>query len=469
MSRMPVYCFFVGLVVAVISITSCAVESLSKSGRQTDQGQVFFYLFCPKKPSFDISFSISGISFMNRDKEWVDITVEKRIDSSELSQRQINLSEFYLPPGKYERIKWTVSEAKLIKGGKTSSLALPQPGGNHFFDIEFSLLPRESLALFADLDPEQSVFQKYLFMPRVKIRKQSIEIRNILAYVTNSESDCLTVIDRQQDLVVATIAAGHLPKGIVMSPDGFELYVANSGSNNISVIDTAAGREVDNISNFGYSPCELAISEDGKTLYATNPDSNNVSIIDTVSKVVTGRTSVDNRPTGIVADNKRRKVYVANSDSNSVSIIDMNTLTVDDTITVGFNPSGMVVYEDNLYVANSGSNSISVIGIPSYSVTKTIPVGQRPMYLMAGLSGNIYVSNSNNNEVSFIYAAMDMVTKNISVGDLPLHMALDSLRKKLYVVNTLSGDVSVVDLNTRKADAVIQVGEKPYGIVLAEE
>ncbi|MDA3833625.1 MAG: YncE family protein [Spirochaetales bacterium] len=468
MRRIFVYCVFAGVILSVMFITSCAVEPLPESARRTDQGQVFFYLFCPKKPSFDISFAISGISFMNKDKEWVDVAVEKHINSSELSQRQIKLSEFYLPTGKYERARWTVSDAKLIKDGKTLSLAVPQPGGNHFFDIEFSLFPGESLALFADLDPEQSVFRKYLFMPHMKIREQSIEIRNILAYVTNSDSDCLTVIDRQQDLVVATIVAGHRPKGIVMSPDGFNLYVANSGSNNISVIDTAACREVDTISNFGYSPYELAVSEDGKTLYATNTDSDNVSIIDTVSKVVTGRISVGNRPAGIIADNKRRKVYAANSGSNSVSIIDMNTHTVDSTITVGLNPSGMVIYEDTLYVANSGSNSVGVIEIPSYSVTKTIPVGQRPMYLISGLSGNIYVSNANNNEISFIYADMDMVTKNIPVGDLPLQMVVDSLRKKLYVVNTLSEDVSVVDLTTRKTDAVIQVGKKPHGIVLAK-
>jgi YVTN family beta-propeller protein len=40
------------------------------------------------------------------------------------------------------------------------------------------------------------------------------------------------------------------------------------------------------------------------------------------------------------------------------------------------------------------------------------------------------------------------------------------LRRKLYVVNTLSEDVSVIDLVTKKAITVIQVGRKPHGIAV---
>ncbi len=136
------------------------------------------------------------------------------------------------------------------------------------------------------------------------------------------------------------------------------------------------------------------------------------------------------------------------------------------TVTVGLNPTALAVLKDNLYVANWGSDSISVIEIPSYLVTETIPVAQKPVWIQSGLSGEIYVSIASNNEVSFVYASMGMVTRNITVGDLPSHMAIDTLRRKLYVVNTLSEDVSVIDLVTKKAKTVIQVGRKPHGIAV---
>ncbi len=455
------------VVLAAVFIPACIFEPTSMDLQLADKGQVFFYLSCPQKPTFDISFSISGMSFMNKGGEWIDVAVDKRIHSAGLAQNQIKLREFYLPAGKYERIRWTISEAKLKKDGKIFHLALPQPGVNHFFDMEFSVFSGESFALFADWNPEESVFDKYLFRPKMTLRKQGIEIKNILLYVTNSGSDCVTVIDRQQDRVVATIAVDRSPMGIVASPDGDKIYVANSGSNNISVIDTGLSRVINKIANFGYSPAELALSEDGLTLYATNPNSDNISVIDTLSNIVSGWIYVGNNPADIVVDQDRRKVYVANKASNSVSIVNVNTSAVEDTVTVGFNPTGVAIHQDKLYVTNTGSNSISVIDIPSYSVTKTISLSQKPMWLVSGLSDRIYVSGADN-EVSFIYPSMDMTTRNISVGDLPSQMAVDSLRRKLYVVNTMSEDISVIDLATKRLKTVIQVGRRPHGIALIE-
>ncbi|MFV9645137.1 MAG: beta-propeller fold lactonase family protein [Desulfobacterales bacterium] len=466
MKRLCVDCIV--LLVIITFVASCAFEPDLKRTQTADKGQVFFYLSCPQKPTFDISFSISGMSFRNKEGEWIDVAVDKQIDSAGLAQNQIKLRELYLPAGKYEEIKLTISEAKLKKDGKIFSLALPQPEGNHFFNIEFSVFSGESFALFADWDPEESVFDKYFFKPKMTMRKQGIEMKNILLYVTNSDSDCVTVIDRQRDRVVATIAVDQSPMGIAASPDGSKIYVANSGSSNISVIDTGVSRVINTIGNFGYSPAELALSGDGLTLYATNPDSDNISVIDTFSNMVTSCISVGNNPAGIIVDQDRRKVYVANKASNSVSIINMDTSAVEDTVTVGFNPTGVDIHQDKLYVANSGSNNISVIDIPSHSVTKTIPMSQKPMWLVSGLSGRIYVSNANN-EISFVYASMDVTTRNISVGDIPSQMAVDPLRRKLYVVNTLSEDLSVIDLTTKRLKTVIQVGRKPHGIVLIEE
>ncbi len=457
------------VVLAAVSIPACIFEPTSIDIQLGNKGQVFFYLSCPQKPTFDISFSISGMSFRNKEGEWIDVAVDKHIHSARLAQRQINLLEFYLPAGKYEQIKWTISEAKLKKDGKIFSLALSQPEGNYFFDMKFSVFSGESFAFFADWDPEESVFDKYLFRPKMTMRKQGIEIKNLLLYVTNSDSDCVTVIDRQQDRVVATIAVGHLPMGIVASPDGSKIYVANSGSSNIFVIDTSVNRVINTISNFGYSPAELALSGDGLTLYATNPDSDNISVIDTVSNIVTGSISVENNPAGIVVDQDRHKVYVANKASNSISIIDMDTSAVENTVTVGFNPTGVVIHEDKLYVANSGSNSIYVLNLPSYTITKTISVGQKPTWLLSGLRGRVYVSNANSNEISFVYPDMGLVTRNVSTGDLPSKMAIDQRRRKLYVVNSMSEDVSVIDLPTYNIKNVIQVGRKPHGIALIEE
>lgn len=460
---------FLVVMLIVTCITSCALEPQTKPRRLPDHGQVFLYLSCPRRSAVEISFAVSAISFLSENGEWIDVALERHIHSARASGRQIKLFESYLPAGKYVRMKWTFSEATLKKGSKTVVLTLPEPGGEHFLGIEFMVFRQESLALFVDLNPNESIVDEDRFRPEMAIRKQGIEITNILLYVTNPGSDCVTVIDKQLDRVVATIAVGESPMGIVTSRDGSRVYVANSGSNNISVIDTAANRVMTTIDNFGYGPAELALSGDGQWLYATNPDADNVSVIDTVSNTVVRRIPVGRRPAGIAVDQERRKIYVANSGSNSVSIIDMERGAEEEAVTVGLYPTGLAIHDKKLYVANSGSNNVSVLEIPAYSVTMIIPVGQRPLWIHSGLSGRIYVSIASNNEVAFIYASTDIVPRNILVGDAPSQMAVDTLRKKLYVVNSLSDDLSVIDLTTRKVKTVIQVGKKPHGITLVEE
>ena len=150
------------VVMATLCIPSCASEQPLR-GPRADEGQVYLYLSCPRKPAEDITFAISGMSFMNNHGVWIDVALERRIDSAVLAGAQIKLSEFSVPVGKYERMKWRISEAMAKRGAKTLSLALPEPGGEHVMDIEFEVFRRESLALFADWNPEGSIFNKYLF------------------------------------------------------------------------------------------------------------------------------------------------------------------------------------------------------------------------------------------------------------------------------------------------------------------
>ncbi len=56
------------------------------------------------------------------------------------------------------------------------------------------------------------------------------------AYVTNGKSNSVSVLDLLQLRNVKTIAVGANPTGVAASPTRNEIYVANADSNNISII-----------------------------------------------------------------------------------------------------------------------------------------------------------------------------------------------------------------------------------------
>jgi YVTN family beta-propeller protein len=111
---------------------------------------------------------------------------------------------------------------------------------------------------------------------------------------------------------VNTIHVGTSPESAVISSDGRQLYVANRGGRDISVIDTATGR-VSSIP-VGASPHGLLLSHDGSRLYALiggdDPDAA-LAIIDTASQIVAQHITIPRRTDAMVLTPDDRRLYLA--------------------------------------------------------------------------------------------------------------------------------------------------------------
>jgi YVTN family beta-propeller protein len=84
------------------------------------------------------------------------------------------------------------------------------------------------------------------------------------AYVSNTNTGTIGVVDLESG-AVKTIAVGPRPQGAALSPDFGRLYVANSGGESISVIDTEK-QELTAEIRCGKAPVRLAVTPDGSTL-----------------------------------------------------------------------------------------------------------------------------------------------------------------------------------------------------------
>ena len=130
-------------------------------------------------------------------------------------------------------------------------------------------------------------------------------------------------------------------------------YITNSSSNSLSMIDTEKNKVSATIVGAFFSPYGVTVSphsRDGSKVYVTNSTASagksNVSVIDTASSAVTATIPVGNVPTGVAVTPDGLKVYVANVNSDSVSVIDTAKNKVTATIPVGLNPNafGMFIH-----------------------------------------------------------------------------------------------------------------------------
>ncbi|MGE0519678.1 MAG: beta-propeller fold lactonase family protein [Candidatus Binatia bacterium] len=82
------------------------------------------------------------------------------------------------------------------------------------------------------------------------------------AYVANTVSGTVSVIDLASCTTIATIGVGTEPWAVAATPNGRYVYVANASSNTVSAIDTGSNAVIATVP-VGRSPRALAISNDG--------------------------------------------------------------------------------------------------------------------------------------------------------------------------------------------------------------
>jgi YVTN family beta-propeller protein len=87
----------------------------------------------------------------------------------------------------------------------------------------------------------------------------------------------------------------NMPFSVTLSPDEKTIYVANAGSDDVSVIDLNTNRGLAHIS-VGSNPRGIAVSPDGSHVYVNNVLDGNLSVINTDTLTVTNLVTVTNIP-----------------------------------------------------------------------------------------------------------------------------------------------------------------------------
>lgn len=201
-------------------------------------------------------------------------------------------------------------------------------------------------------------------------------------FYTDSVNGSVEVHDTVDRSLITHITVGQDPRGIAATPDDNFVYVANYGSNTVSVIDRSTNEEI-NLIPVGNGPTGVDITPDSAFVYVTNADDNTVSVIETTTNTVTATISVDidNTPWGVAVSPEGRFTYVTNYGSNTVSVIDSDLASgtynqVIQTVNVGAQPYGVAFSKKGTdaqaYVTNSGSDSVSVIETSGHTVITTL-------------------------------------------------------------------------------------------------
>ncbi len=185
--------------------------------------------------------------------------------------------------------------------------------------------------------------------------------------------------------------------------------MSNWGSDNVAVIDVAAGKVVTTIPT-GPNPNDLELGSDGR-LYVSNGNANTVTVIDTRKRQAietihvgpTAQAPQGSTPNALALDNRNNMLFVANADNNCIAVV--NAREYGESQVMGFIPSGWypsalhLTPELKLYIGNSkgmqphanpdGPTSPLLQGKPSKTSVRDIQRGTVSIVALANLKNEL--------------------------------------------------------------------------------
>jgi len=165
-------------------------------------------------------------------------------------------------------------------------------------------------------------------------------------FTSNVNSDSIGILEHDQKADVSGwvetyVSVGKGPEGFDVSPDGKELWAANSHDGTVSVIDLASKRVVQTFAVPTKFANRVKFTRDGKLVLISDLGTGDLVVLDAAGRKEIKRISLGKGVAGILISPDGLRAYVADSHDNYIAVVDLKTLAMTGKIETGRGPDGM--------------------------------------------------------------------------------------------------------------------------------
>lgn len=242
------------------------------------------------------------------------------------------------------------------------------------------------------------------------------------AYIANVLTDQLHLVDTLAHAVIANIATASGPSAVVLNPSGTRAYVLHPGSGSssqLTIINTETSGTMGTIV-FANRAERLEMSADGTRLFVSHPVANFVSVVNTGTLGVVASVGANPGPYGMAYDRNLDRLYVVSAGNSTVTVIDAANHTALSSLSLPgcVNPRNIAVNAPGtrLFVTCTDSNAVAIVRLDNFGVS-LVPVGSRPTAIEVTPDGQmVYVVNSASGSVTVLQEDNPVVRAQVTIG-----------------------------------------------------
>ena len=293
-------------------------------------------------------------------------------------------------------------------------------------------------------------------------------------YITNTKSNSISIIDTTTFEVTGTIALGAgKPNRIVFEPNGRTAWVVYDKSHDLGLVDAEARKLVKRV-KIGGNPYNLAISPDNRYLYvldwASDTSNDEVIAYDLAAQKIDWRVEVSTWPAHGVFSRDGKVLYVSGETAGDVTVVDLASRTATARVIHGGGDAmGLALSGDGrmLYAGAGENKSVLKIDTATNKQVANIAVPGVVHETTLTLDGKfLYVTLRKANKVVVISTADDKIVKVIDSRGYPDLVTMEPTGRYAFVTNRYADAVSVIDVSTHREVRRIPVGKAPHGMAL---
>ncbi len=286
--------------------------------------------------------------------------------------------------------------------------------------------------------------------------------------VLNSEEASYSILSRTSRIEMARMPVGREPHHLIPTPDGKEILIGSTATNELLGLDSRTGERKRVIRDI-IDPYQLGYSPNGKWFVTVAYRLDHVDIFHADGFRLAGRIFIDGLPSHMAFDAESQTVFVTLQQSGRLAAFDLATQTLKWNVPVGDTPAGLIMLPDNkrLLVALTGSDGVVVVDPKNGAVTSKLQTGKGAHnFWPKGDGRHWFLSNRVEGTVSYIDTQDMQVVRTIKVPGGPDCMDITADGKELWVTQRFLRRVAVVDLDQFKVVASIPVGKSPHGVFM---
>ncbi len=304
-------------------------------------------------------------------------------------------------------------------------------------------------------------------------------------YVANADSSTLTILDADRLSVLAEIPVGRDPRSVCLGPGEEEAFVPGRRDGTLTAVSTAPPHSMRS-KRVGVEPRGLLWSPESESIVVSDRSAGEILWVSPDSLAVTRRLSVGHQPVPLARAGSR--LLVGHLHGGAVSEVDAVqgrmlreiSLRPDAGLVRSFavDIRGQRLYIPHTRFATEAEDllfdtmifpAVAEIDLQAGSLSRTISIDavdrpeNDPFAAALAPDGRLLVVHGGSETLSAIDVRppRGAAAGRVSVGRNPRGVAVDGKRRRAYILNFLSDDVSTVDLARMEEIRRVRITRSP--------